>query len=86
MHNGRASVFAANSIIAGVSEMNESRFRAPGKIAPGVFMSVLNQDSKSFSLIDRISFGVDRMQRYFEPMRKQVETWQRRDFGRAEFS
>jgi hypothetical protein len=33
--------------------------------------------SKSFSLIDCISVGVDRMQRNFEPMRKQVEAWQR---------
>jgi hypothetical protein len=29
--------------------------------------------SKSFSLLDSISVGVDRMQRNFEPMRKQVE-------------
>lgn len=28
-------------------------------------------------LIDCISVGVDRMQRIFEPMQKQVETWQR---------
>jgi len=33
--------------------------------------------SKSFSLIDCISVGVDRMQRNFEPMRKLVEAWQR---------
>ena len=33
--------------------------------------------SKSFSLIDSISLGVDRMQRNFEPMRKQVEAWQK---------
>ena len=32
--------------------------------------------SKSFSLVDAISVGVDRMQRNFEPMRRQVETWQ----------
>jgi hypothetical protein len=32
--------------------------------------------SKSFSLIDCISVGVDRMQRNFEPMRKQVEALQ----------
>jgi hypothetical protein len=38
---------------------------------------VLAKHSKSFSLIDRVSVGVDRMQRNFEPMRKQVETWQR---------
>jgi hypothetical protein len=35
-------------------------------------MPVLAKHSKSFSLIDCISVGVDRM-----PMRKQVETWQR---------
>jgi hypothetical protein len=33
--------------------------------------------SESFSLIDCISVGVDRMQRNFEPMRKQVEGRQR---------
>ncbi len=38
---------------------------------------MLAKHSKSFSLIDCISVGVDRMQRSFEPMRKQVETWQR---------
>jgi hypothetical protein len=33
--------------------------------------------SRSFSLIDCISVGVDRMQRNFESMRKQVEAWQK---------
>jgi hypothetical protein len=33
--------------------------------------------SKSFSLIDCISVGVERMQRNFEPMRRQVEAWQK---------
>jgi len=37
------------------------------------FTPVLAKHSKSFSLIDCISVGVDRMQRNFEPMRKQVE-------------
>jgi len=46
-------------------------------IVTGVFTPVLAKHSKSFSLIDCISVGVDRMQRNFEPMRKQVETWQR---------
>jgi hypothetical protein len=41
------------------------------------FTPVLAKHSKSSSLIDCISVGVDRMQRNFEPMRKQVETWQR---------
>ncbi|MFZ0774232.1 MAG: hypothetical protein WCA49_13305 [Candidatus Sulfotelmatobacter sp.] len=43
----------------------------------GVLTPVLAKHSKSFSLIDCISVGVDRMQRNFEPMRKQVEAWQR---------
>ena len=38
---------------------------------------MLAKHSKSFSLIDCISVGVDRMQRNFEPMRKQVEAWQK---------
>ena len=48
-----------------------------GNIVPFVFTSVLAKHSKSFSLIDCISVGVDRMQRNFEPMRKQVEVCQR---------
>jgi hypothetical protein len=47
-----------------------------GNIVPGVFTPALAKHSKSFSLIDCISVGVDRMQRNFEPMRKQVELWQ----------
>jgi hypothetical protein len=42
-----------------------------------VFTPVLAKHSKSFSLIDCISVGVDRMQRNFEPMQMQVEAWQR---------
>jgi hypothetical protein len=42
----------------------------------GDFTPVLAKHSKSFSLIDCVSVGVDRMQRNFEPMRKQVEAWQ----------
>jgi len=41
----------------------------------GDFQPVLAKHSKGFSLVDAISVGVDRMQRNFEPMRKQVETW-----------
>jgi len=48
-----------------------------GNIGSGVFTPVLAKQSKSFSLIDCISLGVDRMQRNFEPMRQQVEAWQR---------
>jgi hypothetical protein len=42
----------------------------------GDFTPVLAKHSKSFSLIDCVSVGVDRMQRNFDPMRKQVEAWQ----------
>jgi hypothetical protein len=42
-----------------------------------VFTPVLAKHSKSFSLIDCIAVGMDRMQRNFEPMWKQVEAWQR---------
>ena len=41
----------------------------------GDFQPLLAKDSKSFLLVDAISVGVDRMQRNFEPMRRQVETW-----------
>jgi hypothetical protein len=42
-----------------------------------VFTPVLAKHSKSFSLIDCISVGVGRMERNFEPIRKQVEAWRR---------
>jgi hypothetical protein len=43
----------------------------------GVFTPVLAKHSKSFSLIDCISVGVDRMRRNFEITRDQAEAWQR---------
>jgi hypothetical protein len=46
-----------------------------GNIVASAFTPVLAKHSKSFSLVDAISVGVDRMQRNFEPMRKQVELW-----------
>src|SRR6201998_1412329 len=46
-------------------------------IVPGVFTPVLAKHSKSFSLINCISVGIDRMQRNFEPMREQGEAGQR---------
>jgi hypothetical protein len=42
----------------------------------GDFTPLLAKQSKSFSLIDCIAVGVDRMQWNFEPMRKQLEMWQ----------
>jgi len=41
----------------------------------GDFEPVLAKHSKHFSLQNAISIGVDEMQRNFDPMRKQVETW-----------
>jgi hypothetical protein len=52
-----------------------------GNIVSGAFTPVLAKHSKSFSLIDCVSVGVDRMQRNFEPMRKQVEAWQRSELS-----
>ena len=49
-----------------------------GNIVPGVLSLPCSRNTRSRSRsIDCISVGVDRMQRNFEPMRKQVETWQR---------
>jgi hypothetical protein len=36
---------------------------------------VLAKHSKGFNLVDTLSFGVDRIQRNFEPMQQQVEGW-----------
>jgi hypothetical protein len=41
----------------------------------GDFTPVLAKHCKSFNLIDTLAVGVDRIQRNFEPMRHQVETW-----------
>jgi hypothetical protein len=46
-----------------------------GNIVPGVFTPVLAKHSKSFNLIDTLAVGVDRIQRNFEPMQRQVEHW-----------
>ena len=42
---------------------------------------MLAKHSKPFSLVDSLAIGVDRMQRNFEPMRKQVEAWQRSELA-----
>jgi len=41
----------------------------------GDFTPVLAKHSKRFSLVDSLAIGVDRIQRNFDPLRKQVETW-----------
>src|SRR5207247_10910183 len=38
---------------------------------------VLAKHTKHLSLVDILSFGLERMQRNFEPMRKPVEAWKR---------
>jgi hypothetical protein len=47
----------------------------------GDFQPLLAKHSKSFSLVDAISVGVDRMQRNFEPMQKQVEAWRQTELS-----
>ena len=59
------------------ASVSKSRVKRLCHIVPGVFTPVLAKHSKSFSLLDCLSVGVDRMQRNFEPMRKQVEAWQK---------
>src|SRR5207302_4805501 len=41
----------------------------------GDFTPVLAKHSRSFNLIDTLAVGVDRIQRNFEPMQRQVESW-----------
>jgi hypothetical protein len=41
----------------------------------GDFQPVLAKHTKSFNLIDTLSVGVDRIQRNFAPMQRQVESW-----------
>jgi hypothetical protein len=46
----------------------------------GDFTPVLAKHTKHLSLVDVLSIGIDRIQRTFEPMKKQVEAW---DAGRS---
>lgn len=41
----------------------------------GDFTPLLAKHTRRFSLLDAVSLGVDRMQRSFDPMRHQIETW-----------
>jgi len=43
----------------------------------GDFTPVLAKHTKSFNLVDTLAVGVDRIQRNFEPMQRQVESWRR---------
>ena len=44
-------------------------------LSQAIFTPVLAKHSKSFNLIDTLAVGVDRIQRNFEPMQRQVEHW-----------
>jgi hypothetical protein len=48
-----------------------------GSIVPGVFTPVLAKHTKSFNLVDTLSVGVDRIQRNFEPLQRQVKAWRK---------
>jgi hypothetical protein len=71
----------------GIRNANNKRFRLSCTVGlrvlvcqnlafQGDYSPVLAKHSKKFSLEDSLSVGVDRMQRNFEPMRRQVESWQ----------
>lgn len=66
-------LFRARSRLRGNLTLRGLEF---GNIVSGMFTPVLAH-SKSLSLIECIAVGADRMQRNFEPMREQVEAWQR---------
>jgi hypothetical protein len=42
-----------------------------------VFTPVLAKHTKSFNLVDTLSVGVERIQRNFEPLQRQVELWKK---------
>jgi len=65
--------YAYTSLMSSV-ENNPERNQL-GNIVSGAFTPVLAKHTKHLSLVDILSVGVDRMQRNFEPMRKQVEAW-----------
>ena len=42
-----------------------------------MFTPVLAKHTKSFNLVDTLSVGVDRIERNFEPLERQVELWRK---------
>jgi len=73
----------------GIRNANNKRFRLSCTVGLRVFVCqnlafqgdytpVLAKHTKNFGLKDSLSVGVDRMQRNFEPMRRQVEAWRGR--------
>src|SRR5215469_13487806 len=53
----------------------------PGNIVTGAFQTVLAKHTKSFKMIDTLSVGRDRIQRNFEPTRRQVDTWRQTEIS-----
>ena len=66
--------------------MNLEQFWAGqfGDIVTGAFTPVLAKHTKSFNLVDTLSVGVDRIQRNFEPMQRQVESWRQTQISDAQ--
>jgi hypothetical protein len=60
-----------------------ARVRCHNLAFQGDYSPVLAKHSKNFSLEDSLSVGVDRMQRNFEPMRRQVERWRAQQLSPA---
>ena len=80
------SGFEGCGFAIGIRNANNKRFRLACTVGLRVFVChnlafrgdytpVLAKHSKRFSLEDALSIGVDRMQRNFEPMQRQVERW-----------
>jgi hypothetical protein len=78
----------------GIRNANNKRFRLSCTVGLRVFVChnlafqgdyspILAKHSKHFTLVDSLSVGVDRMQRNFEPMRRQVETWRAQQLSTA---
>src|SRR6516225_8915010 len=76
----------------GIRNANNKRFRLSCTAGLRVFVCqnlafqgdytpVLAKHTKNFGLQDSLSIGVDRMQRNFEPMRRQVEIWRTRQLS-----
>ena len=90
-----ATGFQGCRFAIGVRNANNKRFRLACTVGLRVFVChnlafrgdfspVLAKHSKHLSLEDTLSIGVDRMQRNFEPMRKQVEDWRAQQMSAAE--
>jgi hypothetical protein len=47
----------------------------------GDYTPVLAKHSKHFAIEDSLAVGIDRMQRNFEPLRKQVERWRQQQLS-----